>query len=302
MEGSPLDTLFQAAVSAIDRGDTPALEILLREHPVLVRERLTRPGPWLREAVGDALDGFFKDPYLLWFVAEDPVRNGALPANIADCGRAIVRAARDQHVQSLQEQLEYALRLVAWSWIAREHGVQNELIDVLMDAGARPGETITHDALINRNVEAAEHLLARGAPPSLATLLCLGRWDEADRLAGTASVRDRQVALVLAALNGKAEALRRLLELGVDINAYSTDIYEHATALHHAVCSGNLEAVTVLVDAGADLTIEDRAWHGTPLGWAEHYVEKSQGGSDVRQYPEIAAFLRDRLAVSTSQA
>jgi peptide-methionine (S)-S-oxide reductase len=46
-----------------------------------VRDRLESPGAWLRDKVGGALDGFFRQPYLLWFVAEDPVRNGKLPGN-----------------------------------------------------------------------------------------------------------------------------------------------------------------------------------------------------------------------------
>ena len=32
-------------------------------------------------------DGFFKDPYLLWFVTEDAVRTGQLPANVAAVAR-----------------------------------------------------------------------------------------------------------------------------------------------------------------------------------------------------------------------
>ena len=74
----------------------------------------------------------------------------------------------------------------------------------------------------------------------------------------------------LAALNGKAEALARLLPLGVDLNAFTSGFYTHATPLHHAVWSGSLDAVKVLVEAGANLTTKDRAEHATPLGWAEY--------------------------------
>ena len=115
----------------------------------------------------------------------------------------------------MREQLDYALRLVSWSWIARECAVQIELIDALVDAGASP-QGNPDNALVNGNVAAAEHLVQRGAPLTLATALCLGRWDDATRLAQTASARDKQFALVLAALNGKAEALRHLVDGGVD--------------------------------------------------------------------------------------
>src|SRR5512145_2439521 len=277
-----LDSLFREAVSAIDAGDVNTLERLLAMHPSLVRDRLDSPGAWLRDQVGNALDEFFQRPYLLWFVAEDPVRNNKLPGNIALVARTIIQAAEREGVASLQEQLDYALRLVSWSWVARECGVQIELIDVLIDAGAAP-DLSTHDALVNGNLAAAAHLVDRGVKSTLATALCLGRWAEVSRLAQTASAKDKQIGLVLAALNGRADALARLIALGVDLNAYSTDIYTHATALHHAVCSGSLQAVKVLVEAGAKLGTKDRAWDGTPLEWAEYYKNA-----------QIAAYLREK--------
>jgi peptide-methionine (S)-S-oxide reductase len=264
-----LVALFRQAVSAIDAGDGVALDALLASHPELVRERLESPGAWLREQVGDALDGFFERPWLLWFVAEDPVRNGRLPGNIAALARAIVDAARREGVPGLQEQLDSTLRLVSWSWIARECGVQIALIDVLVDAGAALDEN-PDNALVNGNREAAAHMIDRGARLTLGTALCLERWEDVGRLVEDAGDREKQFALVLAALNGGAEALRRILPLGVALNAPSPDLFSHATALHHAVWSGSLDAVRVLVDAGADLGAKDEVWKGTPLNWAEH--------------------------------
>jgi peptide-methionine (S)-S-oxide reductase len=289
-----LDTGFREAVAAIDAGDVAGLERLVAANPALVRERLESPGPWLREAVAGALDGFFHRPYLLWFVAEDPVRKGRLPDNIAAVAHTIVDAVRRQGVPTLQEQLDYALTLVSWSWIARQCGVQIALIDVLIDAGAVPDGN-PNNALVNGNVAAAEHLVKRGAPMTLATALCLGLWDDVDRLVGPASGAQKQFALVLSALNGKADALRRMIRAGVDVNAPSADLYAHGTPLHHAVCSGSLDAVRVLVEAGADPGREDLAWGGTPLGWAEHYLNETKGDHAGKQYAEIAALLRARL-------
>jgi ankyrin repeat protein len=138
---------------------------------------------------------------------------------------------------------------------------------------------------VNGNFAAAEHLVARGAPVSLATALCLARWDEVRRLGPTASAEDKQFGLVLAALKGKAEALAKVIDLGVDLNAPCANLYAHATALHHAVYSGSLDAVKVLVEAGASLDPKDSIYEGTPLGWAEY-------GKQV----EIAEFLRERGA------
>jgi len=286
-----LDALFHQAVSAIDAGDLATLERLLVEHPTLVGERLDAPGPWLCEKVGGALEGFFQKPYLLWFVAEDPVRNGKLPANITQITRAIIGAARRERVEKLQEQLDYALRLVSWSWIARECGVQIELIDALADAGASLDGN-PDNALVNGNFTAAEHLLERGATQTVATALCLERWGDVTRLVPTASAREKQFGFVLAALRGRAEALRRMIALGIDVNSPSADLYEHGTPLHHAVCSGSLEAVRVLVDAGANLSTKDTAEDATPLDWAEHYQGEHERDQRGEQYAEIAAYLR----------
>jgi peptide-methionine (S)-S-oxide reductase len=290
-----LDSLFREAVLAMDAGDIPALERLLSAHPQLARERLESPGDWLREKVGAALEGFFARPYLLWFVAEDPVRNGRLPGNIAEAAHAIIRAARRTDSESLQEQLDYALRLVAWSWIARECEVQIALIDTLVEAGASLDGS-ANNALVNGNFAAAEHLVERGDPLTLASALCLERWEDAERLASTANAEQRQFGFVLAALHGRVEALRRMIALGVDLNRPSADLYSHATPLHHAVGSGSLEAVQTLLEAGADLEAQDTAYHATPLGWAEHYLEQHESGGQRKQYPEIAASLRGKRA------
>jgi peptide-methionine (S)-S-oxide reductase len=286
-----LDALFREAVSAIDAGDVAEVQRLITATPALVSERLSSPAPWLRDKIGGALDGFFAKPYLLWFVAEDPVRNGKLPANIGAVASAIIEAARREGVPSLQEQLDYALTLVSWSWIARQTGVQIELLDVLIDAGASPGGN-ANNALVNGNEAAAEHLLKRGGKLTLASALCLGWWDDVDRLLPTANEPQRQLAFVLAALLGKAEALRRMVRAGVDVNAASGELYSHGTPLHHAVCSGSLEAVQVLVDAGARLATKDTAWHATPLDWAGHYVEEAKEDDGRKRYQEIATYLR----------
>lgn len=264
-----LDDMFASAVMAIDAGDAPALQHLLTVHSRLVHDRLDAPGAWLRDTVASALDAFFAKPYLLWFVAEDPVRNGRLPANIADVAGTIIRAARREGVTSLQEQLDYALRLVSWSWIARDCQVQIGLLDVLIDAGASP-DGRPDDALVNGHLAAAAHLVDRGARLTLATALGLARWDDARRLGTTASAQERQFAFILAALRGNAEGLARVIDLGVDLNAPCDDLYSHATALHHAVYSGSLDAVTLLVEAGAAVDAKDSIYDGTPLDWAEH--------------------------------
>jgi len=239
MTGAELDVLFHEAVTAIDVADIDSLERLLRQHPELVRERLTEPGEWVRSQIGQALEGFFKDPYLLWFVTEDAVRTGQLSTNVGEVARTIIKAAKRAGVSDLQHQLDSTFHFAVCSPIGRDDGRQLELLDVLIDAGAST-EGGPVQAFICHNEAAARHLIARGARLTLPAALCLGRWNDVARLAPEATVEEKQVALGLAALNGKAEALSRLLPLGVDLDAFTSGFYSHATPLHHAVWSGSL--------------------------------------------------------------
>jgi Ankyrin repeats (3 copies) len=285
------DAAFHQAVSAIDAGDVDRLKLLLAAHPRLVTDRLDGPPEWLRLQLGDAADGFFSRPYLLWFVAEDPVRNGRLPPNVVEIIGVIVAAARKTNVATLQDQLDSTLRLVCWSGVAADAGLQLDMIDALIDAGASPAKN-PNNALVNGHIAAAEHLLSRGATMTLGAALCLERWDDAERLNAQAAPEVRQFSLVLASLNGKAAGVEWILTRGASPNEPSADLYPHGTPLHHAVSSGSLETVRVLVDAGADLQRRDSSWNGTPLGWAEYYEQNSDPSQRPR-YSEIASYLRD---------
>lgn len=295
MTGAEVDALFRKAVTAIDAGDVAALERLLQQHPELVHERLTEPGDWVRSQIGPALDGFFKDPYLLWFVTEDAVRTGQLSPNVGAIAEAVIKAAREAAVADLQYQLDSTFHFAVCSPIGRDNGRQIELLDVLMDAGAST-EGGPVQAFICHNETAARHLVGRGARLTLPAALCLGMWDDVARLALHATVYEKQVALGLAALNGKAEALSRLLPLGVDLDAFTSGFYSHATPLHHAVWSGSLAAVKVLVEAGSKLTTRDTVEDATPLGWAEYAATLPAARTQGKQFREIAAYLRERSA------
>ena len=275
------DALFHEAVLAVDAGNENKLQEWLNAHPELATERLYSPGEWLTNTIPDAINGFFKDPYLLWFVAEDAVRNNSLPQNIANIASLIIQKAASQKATSLQEQLDYALRLVAWSGVAHKCGVQIPLLEVLINAGAAK-DGVSDDALVNANFAAAEYLIQRGAKLSLSTALCLSKWKEADELALTANDDQKQFSLVLAALNGKAQAVVRAISYGADINKPSEHLYSHGTPLHHAVWSGSVETVKIFVEAGADLHARDSIYNGTPLGWVE-YGKRN----------EVAEYLKD---------
>lgn len=283
-----LDSLFQQAVTIIGQGDTPAMKSLLDQHPQLVHQRLTTPGPWLRDKIGNALNDFFKDPWLLWFIAEDVIIHGQLPANIADITATIIQKAKAENVSTLQEQLDYTLRLVCWSVVARKCGVQLALIDLLIAEGATPSNP--DEPLINGNIDAARRLFHHGATMTFAAAICLEQVDDIARLALSTDENDRLGALVLAALNGNTRAINLAINLGgFDINSPCRHIYSHATPLHHAVCSGSLDAVRAIAEAGANTTIKDTAWGATPLVWAEYFLHETKQKGEFR---EIAEYLK----------
>jgi ankyrin repeat protein len=147
------------------------------------------------------------------------------------------------------------------------------------------------------SIEIAHALLNAGAriesaKLTLATALCLGRIDDAARLAREASVEERHIALEAAAMNGQVQALATLIDLGVDVNAYNVRVQYHATPLHNAVCSGSLAAVRMLVETGANVDTKDTVYQATPLTWAEYYLRDEN--HPAKQYAAIVNYLREK--------
>lgn len=275
------DPLFREAVEAIDTGNVAALQGLLTAHPQLASKRLGVPK-----------EGYFSYPYLLWFIADNPIRKETLPATIVEITQLLIHSVQLHAPDSFKQQIDYTLGLVATGRIPRECGVQIELMDLLIDAGATPNNG--HSALAHGNVEAAQHLIDRGGELTLLAAICLNRTGDIRRLADESTPADRQAALIAAAFYGKADWLDFLIRLGVDVNGYtdtSSGFHSHAAALHQAVYSGSLEAVKILVEAGADLNAKDLLYEGTPLGWVIHMQsEEPMNG----QYAQIEAFLRQK--------
>jgi Ankyrin repeats (3 copies) len=259
---------FFDAVAAIDAGDLTALEAILDADPSIADTRIEGYG-----------EGYFERPYLLWFVAGNPVRNERLPANIVEITRSIIG-----RVQNPDAQVHYALELVSSGRVPRESGVQRALIDMLVDAGADPSRSI-QSAVAHRETDAVAHLLARGARMTLLAAIAIADRSAIERLVPLASREELQLALTAAALYGDVPTIRLLVARGAEINAYSPErFHAHATPLHQAVYYDHLDAVRALIDAGARLDLRDRGFDGTPLDWAEH-----------AQRTEIAAYLRNTL-------
>jgi peptide-methionine (S)-S-oxide reductase len=277
------DPLFREAVEAIDSGDINTLKRLLDQHPQLVSQRLDVPK-----------EGYFQHPYLLWFIADNPIRHEKLPANIIEITGLIMENVRKYAPETFQQQISYTCWLASTGRIPKECGVQIGLISLFLDAGVKPGSGLSE--LAHGNIEAAKHLIKRGAELSLPVAVGLDWKDDMMRLAKTAIQSEMQVALVVAAFFGKTDIISFLIDKGVDVNAVPDNFFgfhSHASALHQAVYSGSLESVKLLVEAGAKLDATDRVYHGTPLGWVMHM--QTEGGYDEegkRRFAEIEAYLR----------
>lgn len=280
------DPLFRQAVDYIDTGNEAALQQILQANPELVARRLDSPD-----------GGYFKDPYLLWFVADNPIRHDKLPANIASIARLIIDYMKIHAKDSFDEQINYALGLVQTGRIPKESGVQIELMDVLIDAGAKPGNG--NGAVAQHNLDAARHLIARGGEMTLATAVCLEDKAAIDQLLPSATASDKQIALMAASFYGNTEMIQLLVNAGADVNGHierSSGFHSHASPLHQAIYSGSLEAVKVLLDAGADLHAIDRIYEGTPLGWVQHMQSEMTDETERKKYAQIEELLKERLS------
>src|SRR5689334_316070 len=117
------DPRFRQAVDLLDDGDVEGLRRLLADVPGLSTRRVLFEG-----------GNYFREPSLLEFVAENPIRHDALPPNIIDIAGVILDAGAQADRQSVQS----TLNLVSSGRVPRECGAQIALIELLCDRGADP--------------------------------------------------------------------------------------------------------------------------------------------------------------------
>lgn len=259
---------FRRAVELLDGGNVAGLREHLNQHPNLARQRIAFEG-----------GNYFRNPTLLEFVAENPVRRGTLPQNIVQVAQVILDAGVEQSA------LNEALTLVATGRVPRECGVQLPLINLLCDHGANPASGI-EAAAVHGELEALNALIARDARINLPVAAALGRIEDFRRLLPVADSRDRHLAFALASQFGYVEVVRLLLDMGEDPNRYNPiGAHSHSTPLHQAAWAGHHELVRLLVKHGAKLDLKDTLWQGTPADWARHAGRT-----------EIAAYLNAQAA------
>ena len=266
------DAAFRRAVDLIDKGDVEALRAHLLQHPALIHQRMTFE------------PGYFANPTLLEFVAENPIRHERLPPNIVDVARTVLDAGARADTRGLNA----TLALVAAGRVPRECGVQGPLIDLLCDYGADANGAM-RSAIAHGEWIAVNALIRRGATVDLAAAAAMGRTDMVRTALPAANSEIRHFALAWAAQFGHTDVVRLLLDAGEDPSRYNpAGAHAHSTPLHQAAFAGHLDVVRLLVDRGARRDIRDTVYDGTPLQWAEYVrradvVEFLRGaGSDTR--------------------
>lgn len=256
------DADFRRAVDLLDNGDAAGLRAHLQQHLKLTTQRVLFEG-----------GNYFRNPTLLEFVAENPIRHGKLPKNIVEVAKVILDASVGAPA------LNDALGLVATGSVPRECGVQSALIAVLVDHGADPNSA-TEAAAVQNEFESLHALLANGARMTLPIAAALGRVKDFGLLLSNADHHARHLAFALASQFGQTEIVGLLLDAGENPDRFNpTGGHSHATPLHQAAAGGHFDMVKLLVEREARIDIKDVLWHGTPAGWAEH-----EGHSEIAKY------------------
>ncbi len=261
---SPISA-FEAGASAIVAGDMATLERLLREHPELIDARSTREhrATLLHYVSANGVEGYRQ----------------VSPKNIAGITKVLLAAGADVDAEAdVYGGRCTPLGLVATSAPPFDAGVQREVMDVLLEHGARTdrdglaGRTVglVRACLANGQPEAAEYLVSRGAPLDLAGAAGLGRVDAVKRLFdGKETLRAAMLdGFALACAYGHAGTVDLLLDHGVEADAELKGHGEGHTGLHVAAFHGHLDVVELLLRRGAQVDAVDKTWGTTPLVWA----------------------------------
>lgn len=234
---------FEAAAEAIVRGDEPALQQLLRQHPALVRARSARE----------------HNATLLHYVSANGVEGyrQKSPPNAARITELLLAAGADVEAEAeVYGGGCTALGLVATSTPPREAGVQIPVMEVLLQHGAQiehpdlagKGGDAIYACLANGCPEAASYLAERGGRVGLIGAAGIGRLDVVQQLADGADPSRLEMALRYAAGYGQREIVKFLLDRGVNVDGHHGD---GQTALFYATRGNHVEVVRLLLEHGA---------------------------------------------------
>ena len=123
------DDLFRQGVAFLDAGRVDALADHIGRHPSLLSDPAAFSETFFIS--GTQAGQYFEHPKLLWFVAENPIRNNAYPENIVDIIQCIIDRQRKHSPDTLQQDLDYTLGLVTSGTVPRKTGKLSDLVGVI---------------------------------------------------------------------------------------------------------------------------------------------------------------------------
>ncbi|MGO9256237.1 MAG: ankyrin repeat domain-containing protein [Bryobacteraceae bacterium] len=272
---------FEWAADAIVAGDAATLQRLLREDAELIRARSAR----VHRAT------------LLHYIGANGVENyrQKSPANAVEIAKILLQAGAEVDAVADSYGKSTTLDLVATSIHALLAGVQEALMETLLEAGAtvNPDGRIVHACLANGRGQAAEFLAGRGARLDLESAAGVGRLDvvgtyfnDDGALQAHATGKQIQSGLNWACEYGRNKVVEFLLEKGADPGAAGDN---GQTALHWAAIGGHLDTVESLLERKAPLEVKN-VYGGTVLGQAAWCV--MHGDRRVDYIPIVETLLR----------
>jgi ankyrin repeat protein len=282
---------FEAAVEAIVTGDLAAVEALLGRNPELVRKRSTRKhrATLLHYAGANGVEGFRQ----------------RTPKNAVEITELLLKAGADVNAVADLYGGATTLGLVATSIHPLQAGVQEPLMEMLLDHGAaldgavapnyREGNII-NSCLANGRGEAAEFLAKRGAKLDLEGAAGIGQLDEVKRyfdeqgcLKTSATEEQLKDGFAWACEFGRTAVVDFLLKHGVGVDTRLR--HDGQTGLHWAAYSAHPDTIQLLIGWKAAINLKDQTYNGTPLGWALYAWGGSMQEPNRDRYCEAVALL-----------
>lgn len=252
---------FETAVDAIVSGDLSTLRRVLSEDSQLVRARSVRVhrSTLLHYVGANGVEGFRQHT----------------PANAVTIAEALLEAGADVDAVADMYRGSTTLALVATSLHPKRAGLQQTLIQVLLDRGARldhpatgGGRSLVQSCLANGRPEAAEYLVSRGAALDFESAAALHRLDVVQTHFGadgppSVTRAEMESALVSASFNDATTVVQFLLDRGVHIDARVRGF----SGVNAAATGGCAGTVRLFISHGASLEIRNE-YGGTSLGGA----------------------------------